>query len=479
MRVRAAWRWLSEGPSVDEATRRDFLRWTADLMGRASPWLILFFLVVAVAWWPTDAIVYDGLPEAQRAYGWLRGTIAVVHVICLTLARGLFRRFPVACGTALAAGEIIVCGALLGTIGGLDGPWVHYLYTAPWISVALVRPLGRRLLGSAALGFGGLLGYLVSAGDQWSHPLLPSTASAMLFSVFFAALVGHGTWLLLRENFVQQRLITDQRARLDAFSQQLEARVAEQTRDLQVLSRRLDGLREEERRWMARELHDALGQELTAVRYGLDLARARLPAEQRGVAVTLRDVDQRIGLAHGSIRRILQRLRPQMIDELGLGPALENLRRQLDDAGLAATLSLTGLDAHPLSPEREAALYRVAQEAVTNVLRHARAGAVEIGLHVTAGRATLWVADDGVGLAGAEPSPDGAGCIGIRERIGALGGVARWIARPGGGTRVDIELPTTPSTAPSAVPSSVPPSVASSVPSSVPPSVPSDMPPEP
>lgn len=438
--MRTTLRWLNEGPAVDEATRRDFMRWVTTLTGRAAPWLIFFFLVAAVAWWPTDLVFFHGMPEAQSAYAWLRGTVAVVHLVCLTAARGLIQRHPVPSGVVIAVSEIWLLGWLLGTIGGLDGPWAHFLYLTPWISVALVRPLASRLLGAATLGFGSLLVYLISAGDQWDHPLLLVTASTMTFAVLFATAVGHGTWLLLRENYIKQRLIDEQRERLDAFSRELETRVAEQTHDLQVLSRRLDRLREEERVWMARELHDALGQELTAVRYGLDLVRARLSAEERRLDVPLRDIDQRIGMAHGSIRRILQRLRPRVLDELGLAAALEFLRSQIEPAGLAVAIESDTGDAR-LSPEHESALYRVAQEAVTNVLRHAEAGAIEITLRVAAGRCTLSIADDGIGMAAARPSADGAGCIGIRERIGALGGIAVWRERPGGGTRVEVEIP--------------------------------------
>jgi signal transduction histidine kinase len=460
-RIRAALRWLSEGPPIEESLRSDFMRWSTDLMGRASPWLIAFFLVTAVGWWPTDLFIFKVIPEAQHAYGWLRGTVGVIHIAALTIGRGIFRRHPVPCGVVLSLGEFTLCGWLLGTIGSLDGPWAHYLYFAPWISLGLVRPLGRRLLGSAALGICALGGYLISAGDQWHHPLLPATVSTMVFAVFFAAVVGHGFWLLLRENFVKQRLIDAQRERLDNFSRELGARVAEQTRDLQVLSRRLDALREEERSWMARELHDALGQELTAVRYGVDLVRTRLPADQSRLDVALRDVNARIGMAHDSIRRILQRLRPRVLDELGLFAALEAMRDAIEDSGLVVTIGIEGA-ALRLSPERETALYRVAQEAITNVLRHAEARSVEVALRVTGDRCILSVADDGIGLAAAPPSADGAGCIGIRERIGALGGTARWHSRPGGGTLVEVELPLElplelPSELPLELPSELPP----------------------
>ena len=433
---------LVHGSPATPEIQRAFGVWSDDIVGRASPSLLLFFLVVVVVWWPTDALLYGGRPREMWALAGVRTTIIVVHVFWLTVGRRALRARPALWGTLIAIGETWFISWQSGRMGGLDSPWAYYIYILPLISVALVRPLWDRTLRVVVLSAGCLIAVIAASETPIDHPHLPSTVSYFAFCTFFCILVGHGVWLLLRENFVQQQLIEEQRAQLDGFNRQLEQRVAEQTRDLQVLSQRLETLREKERAWMAREMHDALGQELTAARYALDLVRTRLSGDDARLDGALVDVQQRVAMAHGSVRRILQRLRPRVLDELGLPAALGWLARDaIESAGLAATVSAAPDDIR-LAPDVEIALYRVAQEAVSNALRHARARAIALELTVTDERIRLAVTDDGVGMhSAAVRTSAGVGCIGIRERVSALGGRARWEAPVAGGTRLVVELP--------------------------------------
>ncbi len=425
------------GSPTSRAMQAEFAVFCDDLMAWAAPRLILFFLVVVIAWWPTDLFIYSGQPEAQRTIAIGRGIIVAQHLFWLTLGRRLLARRPALCGSFIAISEAWMMSALAGQMsGGLDSPWPHYTYIWPLASVALLRPLWDRCLRVLVLAGGCMACFFVSSGTPLDHPHAASTLSYMLFSAFFCTLVGHGAWLLLRKNFVQQKQI-------DAFNQRLEQRVLEQTRDLQVLSQRLETLREQERAWMAREMHDALGQELTGARYALDVVRKRLTGDARRLDSALADVQQRVGMAHDSVRRILQRLRPRVLDELGLPAALEWLARDaIEPGGLKATVRCAPVR---LEPAYETALYRVSQEAVSNALRHAEAESIDIELTVDDAGCRLAVTDDGIGLeAGraAATGEAGVGCIGIRERIAALGGRTRWETPAGGGTRLIVELPT-------------------------------------
>lgn len=433
---------FTHGRPVSTEVQRAFEAHCDDLMGRASPWLLSFFLAVVVLWWPSDLVIYAGQPEAQRVLAMIRGMIVVVHLFWLTLGRRALRAQPARWGVLLAVGEAWMVGALGGLVGGLDSPWPYYLFIWPLVSVCLARPLWHRLAGSFALGLGALTTFTISAEVPLAHPYLPPVFSYMIFCCLFCALVGHATWLLLRETFIQQRLIESQRARLDDHRRELEQTVAEQTRDLQVLSQRLEDLREEERVWMARELHDALGQELTGARYAIDLVRMRLSGTAARVDGALADIHRRLGLAHESIRSILQRLRPRVLDELGLPAAVAWLTEDTAArSGLELEFAADPPDARLPAP-LETALYRVTQEALSNVLRHAQARRVGVELALTDGRCTLLVQDDGVGLEGSGAARStGAGCIGIRERIQALGGQARWSSPPTGGTALHVELP--------------------------------------
>lgn len=426
------------GPPVDRDVEQAFGAYCDDLMGRAAPGLLLFFLVVVVVWWPSDWFIYGHDPESRHRMALARGIIVAQHLFWLTFGRKALVRRPALWGSFVAISETFMLALLAGLMpGGLDGPWPHYMYIWPLVAVALVRPLGDRARRVLLLAVGALAGFFLGSGTTLDHPHAASTISYMLFCTFFCTLVGHGVWLLLRENFVKQRVI-------DGFNQRLEQRVAEQTRDLQVLSQRLERLREEERAWMAREMHDALGQELTAARYAIDVVRGRLTAGERRLGLALGDIQQRVSMAHESVRQILQRLRPRVLDELGLPAALEWLARDtIEPAGLRSSVRCEPADAR-LSAELETAFYRVAQEAVTNAVRHAEASAVALTLTVDGGGCRLMVSDDGVGLAAArarDGAPDGVGCIGIRERVAALGGRARWETPTGGGTRLVVHIP--------------------------------------
>lgn len=430
------------GSPVDPDVEQAFAAHCDALMRRFVPWMLGFFVVVAVGWWPTDLLIYADDPDAKRWMARVRGMIVIHHLGWLTLGRAALRRHPVGWGVAIAIGESWFAGWAAGHVGGFDSPWPYYSYIWPLVLVGLARPLATRLALIMALGLGAL-GCAVAASDTpLDHPDLALTVSYLVFCCAFATLVGHGMWLLVRENFAQRCLIDAQRARLDGFRAVLEERVAAQTRDLQVLSRRLETLREEERGWMAGEMHDTLGQELTGARYALDLVRTRLSGGDTRLDAAVVDVHGRLGLAQDSVNAILARLRPRVLDELGLAAALAWLARDTAErSGLAVECTARPPDARLPAP-LETALYRVAQEALSNVLRHAEAERVWVELGVDEAQCTLTVRDDGVGFDA--PGGSGVGCIGIRERMAALGGRADWSTPAGGGTLLRVDAPVGP-----------------------------------
>lgn len=196
--------------------------------------------------------------------------------------------------------------------------------------------------------------------------------------------------------------------------------------ELEQLTRVMLRSQEEERRRIARELHDEAGQVLTAVKIELDL-EGRVQAS----ALVARALEQ--------VRELSNRLRPTALDSLGLLPALMALADDLHrHARITATCKMD--EALPLSLEAETVLYRVAQEAFTNVARHSGARTVALSLRRDGNLVRLVVEDDGRGTDG-PPIPH-LGLTGMRERVAALGGklAARGLA--GRGFRVEAELPT-------------------------------------
>lgn len=190
---------------------------------------------------------------------------------------------------------------------------------------------------------------------------------------------------------------------------------------------------EEERRRIARELHDEIGQSLTAVLLSLKRVAAQSPAD---VAAELEEVQETARTSLEEIRRIARALRPGVLDDLGLVSALTALTTSFSEAsGIAVERRFHG-PFPELPRDAELALYRIAQESLTNVARHADATSVVLTLVRRDGAIVLEIADDGRG-AGAD---EGGGIRGMRERALAVGG-ALGVESNGHGVRVTLEVP--------------------------------------
>lgn len=221
---------------------------------------------------------------------------------------------------------------------------------------------------------------------------------------------------------------------------ELYSAVLESQGRLQHLSQRLIEAQERERRHLARELHDEVGQALTGLRLALEVAGRQPPAEHA----------RRLGEAHRVVQELIARvralsldLRPAMLDDMGLLPAvLWQLKRYHEQTGVVVDLRHWGLERR-LPPEVETVAYRVVQEALTNIARHAGVDAATVSLLAWPSQLLIQVRDAGRGfaldkaLAGANSS----GLIGMRERVSLLNGVLSIETAPGAGTCVTADLP--------------------------------------
>lgn len=244
---------------------------------------------------------------------------------------------------------------------------------------------------------------------------------------------------------------------LQQAHEELEQRVFERTRELHEASSRLrrlatrqEALIEEERKRMAREIHDELGQNLTAVNMGLsvlwDALSANVPHEEQGrlrerVDMLRSTLEQMLK----AVQRICQELRPMQLDDLGLGAALAWRIRDFEMAtGVKATLHMDQ-EATDLEPELATAVYRLVQEALTNAARHANPSRVKVTVRQERERLLLLVEDDGSGI---EPetlhSQDSFGLLGMRERMRAVGGNLSFQGHKGQGTTIRAEIPLAP-----------------------------------
>jgi PAS domain S-box-containing protein len=209
---------------------------------------------------------------------------------------------------------------------------------------------------------------------------------------------------------------------------------------LRQLSAALQTIREEERTHIARELHDDLGQLLAALR--MDLALLQQQETGAAGARLIRGMEQNLLTAITSLRRIATNLRPRALDEGGLFFALQGLRDDfVERYGIACTLYADEAEL-VLDDTASTAIFRIVQEALTNIARHANASNVTVTLYRINGEVLLTVRDDGRGIAAADmEKAQSLGLVGMRERVWAMDGDITISSDEGPGTRIDIVLP--------------------------------------
>jgi signal transduction histidine kinase len=248
---------------------------------------------------------------------------------------------------------------------------------------------------------------------------------------------------------------------VEQANQQLERRVEERTRELEGLYRKLRereewrgellrkviSAQEDERRRIARELHDETSQTLSALAIGLETALAKYPSDVSRArlvdakALAVRTINE--------LHRIIYDLRPSVLDDLGLLSAIRwYAERHLESRGISLRCEFAGTETR-LAPETETALFRVVQEAVTNIAKHARADTVLIQSAERDGMLTIEIEDDGQGFDPSTLPPPaarerGLGLLGMRERVELLGGTLILDSAPGQGARIAVSVPLPP-----------------------------------
>ena len=223
--------------------------------------------------------------------------------------------------------------------------------------------------------------------------------------------------------------------------QRAERELLETNRQLQELAASQQNVRENERSRISRELHDELGQLLTGIRMEVSWLRGRLLPEQQVLIDKLASVKGQIDQTIASVRRISSELRPLVLDDLGFAAAANWYVDQFSArTGMPVDLRLPAED-----PERgdavATALFRVLQESLTNVARHAGASRVEVRLSLQGGEWVLSIRDDGAGFEQGGGKRSGIGLLGMRERVQILGGRFSLTTAPGAGTAIEVAIP--------------------------------------
>lgn len=252
--------------------------------------------------------------------------------------------------------------------------------------------------------------------------------------LFLAAALAWYSWRRAREARVQLA------RRVEA-----EAQLAESLAENRRLSLSHVGVQEAERKALAHELHDELGQHLNAIKIDAVAIRNWSAGRMTEIHDAARTIVQATDHVQGVVRDMLHRLRPVGLDELGLAAALEHLMQHWRARNPATRAELRlDADIDGLSERENITLYRMVQESLTNVAKHARAAAVCVTLTRDAQHIVLTVADDGIGLRLAPGTTlSGLGLVGMRERVEALGGTLDIDTAVARGFRIQAVLPVT------------------------------------
>lgn len=210
---------------------------------------------------------------------------------------------------------------------------------------------------------------------------------------------------------------------------------------LQALSRRLVEIQENERKTIARELHDEASQALVYLKLAMDLLKEEATSPDAVVA-GVTELERMLDNILGNLHQLAVTLRPASLDHLGLVAAIRQYAGSVQEKSGISVMMETNLEETRLPPDLEIALYRISQEALTNVIRHAKATQIEFHLIQEAGRVHAKICDNGIGF---DPltigSTDRLGLFGMRERAEMFGGTIAIRSAPGAGTCIDIEVP--------------------------------------
>lgn len=393
-------------------------------------------------WWPLDWVVFaPTLPEHMPALIRVRSVLTILtgSFLLVSFIRRLqphiFWAFAVtACACSFAS------AAAAASVGGPDIPNFHTLYICVLATFPLPLVLRKRIFLTAALALSTGLGLFLLTPQHLQSKYAALAISFLVCTFVVSTAFGHSQFALLRDNFYQS-------AQLGAYGRELESRVAARTVELRKLLDHVETAREAERQNISRELHDELGQELLALRYSLGLAKMRYQSDPLSIAANLEDLEALLRRTTQTTRSLVTDLRPRSIDDLGLGAAVDWLvERTKQRSGLDCRLSMDG-EIDSLDEKIAMAAFRLVQEALTNVTKHAEASEVCIDIHADQAALTIEVRDDGIGLRarrerGNSEQSSGVGLMGMRERVGTLGGEL-WIGEEPGhkGTVVRCRVP--------------------------------------
>jgi len=367
----------------------------------------------------------------------------------------------------LKVGLDSVLNIMSGVVGGImiidDQTKMLSYRTSHGLSAKYVEemrfPIGEGIAGKVAQSGRSILLEDISSHPNAAHPDLISGEGLKAFISVPLRAKDNVLGVLNVASAMARRFTKDDMYLLGSIGDQLgiaieEAklykRLSESRKRYQTLLRQMITIQEEERKRIARELHDETSQQLTALALNLQALTEMMEmgnVKDTEIKAMLKKTHHIAAHAHAEVARLIKELRPTLLDTLGLPAAIRNLAEMnLASRGIHVTTEFKGMEQRRLSPEAELTLFRVAQEAMSNIVRHSEAKKAIVRLECNSNECTLCIEDDGKGfnvseITRIEKDGRGAGLFGIRERVGAVGGEAYVESQPGKGARAIAKVP--------------------------------------
>jgi signal transduction histidine kinase len=322
---------------------------------------------------------------------------------------------------------------------------------------AVATGVGKRAMDDIRVEAQGILDELhqtaLRGSARWAQDIEFGRVGMLTITAFTVGLLLVVGILARREIMARE----EKRWSLVAERERLEREVGTRTAELSELSNYLQTVREEEKSRLARDIHDELGGILVGAKMDVAWAAERFRDREPEVAAKLKRALVMLDEGVEMKRRIIEELRPTLLDNLGLAAAIDwQVRQVCERAGLQCALNLEDADIE-MPPDVTIALYRIAQEALTNIVKYAKARHVDVDLVQSSEEVSLVIQDDGVGLPpGADTNALSHGISGMRQRVRALGGEFTIRGKPRAGTTLEVNIPLKPASASSAPPAAPP-----------------------
>jgi signal transduction histidine kinase len=433
------------------------------LIHGAHEWIEMFFLTGAFPMLNAEGLLFDAVRIGILAFSFL--SLAAFGASLLA-PNDRFRRLsllvPLVMSAIWAFGLLVMRGKYAGgELFAVADVWTRYVLAVPAAMVAclglVVQQRRFRQAGMAQFGRDSLYAAIAFfwygiIGQTFTRtsPLWPSTViNQSLFIEIFGVPVQllRATAALVAALFVIRFLRSFEVETANRIAALQAARLEEAQRREALrgdLLRRVVEAQEAERQRIARELHDETGQSLTALGLGLRGIATTLVQDQGKAESKLKQLEQLVGEALTELQRLITDLRPSHLDDLGLAATLRWYAGQVQErSGINVNVDVQG-EMHLLPIEARTALFRIAQEAVNNTVKHAGASNIWIVLSFTDRSVSVQVRDDGSGFDGnitSMKSRTSWGLIGMRERAALLGGELKIQSKPGIGTTIEVTIP--------------------------------------